>query len=485
MKKYIYVIIGLLVLTASCKKSELDLFPYDQIETTQAFNTPADVTLAVNGMYAGIRTSGSYYTGTWNILADATADNIITNQDGRGSFRTFAEWRYTGSNTYGLFSGGYTIIRRANAILENIDKFPAGTFHDDAKGQALACRAMVYFDMARVYAKTYLNATASDSILPYVTSTDPTITPKKELVTDFYNKVIADLNAAIPLISDLNVQSPSVKNPNIIRLTKVSTNAILSRVLLYKGDYAGTISAANAALGTSYKEVSIANFSKIWTDETDSGVLFKIRNTVLDNNNTLGVNYSQTVGGKIRAEFTVEYNFYQMFASNDIRKSAYITTGLYNGVLYNDVIKWLIRPGGVTGVVDGKVIRTAEVLLNRMEAYYRSGNQPAALADLRILKAARYSGYDPTAENLSGQALLDEILLQRRLELAFEGDRFFTLKRLNLPVNRDGTKGERADGSGTPYVFTTLAAGDYRFQLPYPALELSVNPNFGGNNPGY
>ena len=134
MKKYIYALAGLVLTISACKKTELDLFPYNQIETSQAFNTQADVTLAINGMYAGIRNSGAYYSGTWNIFADATADNVITNPSGRGSFLTFARWEYTSSNTYGLFGQGYTIIRRANAILENIDKFTAGAFANDAKG---------------------------------------------------------------------------------------------------------------------------------------------------------------------------------------------------------------------------------------------------------------------------------------------------------------------------------------------------------------
>jgi hypothetical protein len=70
------------------------------------------------------------------------------------------------------------------------------------------------------------------------------------------------------------------------------------------------------------------------------------------------------------------------------------------------------------------------------------------------------------------------------LELAFEGDRFWDLKRRNLPVERDGSKGERADGSGTPYVFTTLPAGDHRFQLPFPQTEVNFNTNLK-QNPGY
>src|SRR5215204_1455069 len=217
MKKTIYIIFAAALLNTGCKKEELDLFPYNQIETGQAFNTEADVTLAVNGMYHGIRNSGSYYVGTWNIIADVLADNLIINQQGRLSLRTYGEWRYNSTNTYGLFTGGYTITRRANAILENIDKFPAGAFKDNAKGEALAVRAMTYFDMSRVFSKTYTNATDADSTLPYVTTTDPTIVPSKESLKGFYDKVVADLTQAATLVGTTN---------GVYRFNKNSVNAI-------------------------------------------------------------------------------------------------------------------------------------------------------------------------------------------------------------------------------------------------------------------
>ena len=113
------VTIGLLF---SCKKAELDLYPYNQIETTQAFNTENDVNLALNGVYQGLRSAGSYYQGSWNIEFEVVSDNLILNQQGRLSQQTFFNWQYTGNGTTGLFGNGYSLIRRANAIIENIDK---------------------------------------------------------------------------------------------------------------------------------------------------------------------------------------------------------------------------------------------------------------------------------------------------------------------------------------------------------------------------
>jgi hypothetical protein len=480
MKKLIYIFSGLLIVGTSCKKEQLDLYPYNQIETSQAFNTEADVTLAVNGMYEGIRSSGSYYVGTWNIMGDVLADNLVLNTQGRLSLKDFYQWQYNGDNTLGLFAGGYTIIRRANAILENIDKFPAGAFRDNAKGEALAVRGMVYFDMARVYSKTYTNASASDLTVPYITTTDPTIMPGMEPVKGFYDKVVADLTQAAELVAAANGAQP------VYRFSKTSVQAILSRVQLYKGDYQGVIAAANAAVGATPNVGTLSTFPSIWTDASGTtignGVLLKVRNTTVDNINTPGVNYYQAVSGQIKSEYLVDYDLYQQYTDADVRKATYIRPGTFNGVTYNNIVKWAGRGGtNPAGVVDGKVIRTAEVLLNRAEAYYRTSNEAGALTDLQLLKRNRYTGY--VDETLSGQALLAEILRQRRLELAFEGDRFWDLKRRNEPVQRSG-KGDRADGTGTGPLFSTLPAGDYRFNLPIPQSEVNFNNNIRQNT-GY
>jgi tetratricopeptide (TPR) repeat protein len=477
MKKTLYAsALAVALFVAGCKKSDLNLYPYNQVETTQAFKTQADITLAVNGMYQGIRASGSYLSGTWTIISDVLADNLVLVQAGRQSLRTpYYIWNYSGNSTYPLFAGGYTITRRANAIIENMGNFSEGAFKNNALGEAYAVRAMTYFDMSRVYSKTYQNASDADFTLPYVTSTDPLIMPGNEPVKSFYDKVINDLTQAEGLINASN---------GVGRLNKAAVAGLLSRVYLYKGDWANCIAASNRALGATPNVNTIATFPNVWTDATEAGVLFKVKNTNLDNSNTLGVNFYQAVSGGIKSEYTVDYNFYQLFASNDVRKSTYISTSAYSGSTYNHVIKYAGRAGSPAGVVDAKALRTAEVLLNRAEAYYRSGNAASAIADLVLLKTNRYTGYVAAADNvLTGTALLNEILLQRRLELAFEGDRFWDLKRLNLPVQR-AAKGEKADGSGTPPAVTTLAAGDNRFQLPYPQSELTFNKNLK-QNPGY
>jgi len=102
---------------------------------------------------------------------------------------------------------------------------------------------------------------------------------------------------------------------------------------------------------------------------------------------------------------------------------------------------------------------------------------------LNILRGQRYSPYTPGTE--TGTALLNAIYSERRLELAFENDRFWTLKRLGLPVNRSAF-GPNVDGTGTGpgASIVNLQSSDYRWQLPIPQSEINLNPNMK-QNPGY
>ena len=100
---------------------------------------------------------------------------------------------------------------------------------------------------------------------------------------------------------------------------------------------------------------------------------------------------------------------------------------------------------------------------------------------LNTLKASRYSGYVSTT--LTGQALLDEVMKQRRLELAFENDRFYTFKRLGLALQRTG-EGPNVDGTGTASLVQSIQPTDHRWQWPIPLSAINVNPNIQ-QNPGY
>lgn len=256
---------------------------------------------------------------------------------------------------------------------------------------------------------------------------------------------------------------------------------------MYKGDYPNAILNGNLAIAASPSVGSISNFPAVWSSNNVDGVLFKVLNSTQENV-TVGVAYQQgatATGGSIRSEYAVPMSLYNLFATNDVRRTAYMRRSAYQGLQRNHVIKWAVNTGGSTplNVVEVKYLRMAEVYLNVAEAAYRSPVPNEALANqlLNTLKAQRYTGYAPVT--LTGTALLDEIMLQRRLELAFENDRFYTFKRLGWTMQRTG-QGPNIDGTGTASVVQTVQSSDTRWQWPIPESARNVNPAIEQNE-GY
>ncbi|MDB5133772.1 MAG: Starch-binding associating with outer rane [Mucilaginibacter sp.] len=488
MKKiYIYTSIMLLTL-AGCKK-ELIQNPSNAVNTNNAYVTEADFTNAVLGAYSamifvtqGTVTTTTYYGGqdggSMATTPDVLSDNVVLNQQGRKSEQDFFNFKYTGNNTWNLWQNAYSVIGRANNIITNIGHLKDGTFKNNILGEALAIRALAHFDLLRVYAKSYTSASATDPGVPYVTSVDPSLLPSRTPDKTAYDMVVADLVQAQGVIGADNGAG---------RMNKPAVEGILSRVYLYRGEWQNCVTAATASItdatATGHQLASTDNFGNIWIDAdnlTSTEVLFRVIITDQDND-PIGVGYEQASPNGVKPEYSVDFGLYTLYTNNDVRKAAYIDTSTFNGILYNYVKKYFGRATGNANVVDYKVIRLGEVYLNRAEAYYNLANQAAARTDLNTLRSNRYTGFVPGAE--TGTTLYTAILLQRRLELAFEGSRFFDIKRLNLPLERSSF-GDNGDGKGTPASVKTVPATSNLFQLPIPIYEINVNKNVT-QNPGY
>jgi hypothetical protein len=471
---------------SSCER-ELDQASYTQIPLDQAMDgsSQANFTQAINGAYTAIKGSGYFSTDTGNqlIIPDLTTDNLIYNPQGRSSNFTGYNWSFSPNNgsVTGLFTQAYFVISRANMPLSYINNLPAGAFRNNIEAHAKAIRAAAHFDLVRAYCKIPTQSADANASLgiPYITKFDPldnTIT-RTINVGQVYDNIIGDLNFAINNITD----APTDKS----KFSKAALYGLLSRVYLYKGDYNNAVAAGNSSIALSASVGPRDTFTNIWASNSVDGVLFKILNSTQENV-TVGVAYQQgatATGGSIRSEYVVPKSLNDLYTSTDIRKTAYIRTSAYQGVQRNHVIKWAFNTGGGTplNVVEVKYLRTAEVYLNVAEAAYKLGNETLANSLLNTLKAQRYSGYVPVT--LTGTALWNEIMLQRRLELAFENDRFYTLKRLGLPMQRTG-EGPNIDGTGTASVVQTIQPSDTRWQWPIPQSTINVSPAFQ-QNPGY
>ena len=470
----LYIFFGLLLLGSfsSCEE-QLELFPQDAIAVDLAYQNEGNFSDAIKGVYSAFRRSGYYgaTSGAASIyyIPDVMSDNVIINSNGRRSREAYYDWRHSeDSSSETFWLSAYKVIQRSNLILENIGVLSDGDFKNNIKGEALAARGIAHFDLVKFYGSS--PAQTSDGLgVPFVTSSESDLRPERNSLSETYTLLMADLTEAHSLINEDNGAG---------RLNKNAVAALLSRVHLFRGDDAKVIEFANLVTGVD--EVDRDNVFNLWKDEVETSVLWKVRIDDPDNIN-IGVAWLQESPDGIRSEYNVDYELYQMYDDSDIRKEVYFETSDFSGITYNHIVKFRGRLTGDANVVDAKAIRFSEVLLNKAEALANTGSDGDALAALDMLRSNRYSGFASGGE--TGQALKDAIQKERRLELAFEGDRFFTLKRRGMGINRSSF-GDLSDGTGIGAEFLTLPANDSKFNMAIGSGEIEANPNMQ-QNPGY
>jgi len=477
--KNIYKIVMIVFIAGifnSCDNS-LDQLPFDSFATSSAFVTAADFENGIRGVYSNL-TAGGYYgssdSGSLLSAGDVASDNATIAQLGRGTKETLHNFRYSpssGGSLDNLFRDSYSLIYRANQLLFYAESF-AGESKGNIVAEAKALRAMAHFDMVKAFGKIPTQAADANGSLgvAYVTTPDPNIEPARETVGEVYQKIVADL---VDAAADINTNNP------VGRMSRDAVNTLLSRVYLYMGQWQNAADAANAVTAAVASRNDVVG---VWEDTSTAGLLFYIPNAPPILGNSIGVAYSQGGLTSIIPEFVVSFELFNKFADDDIRKQAYTVSATNNGagLSFNAIKKLFGRPGQFNGQVDYKIFRAAEAKLNLAEALFNLGNESGARAALDAVRTKRYLT-PPSGE--TGTALRDAIRLERRLEFAFEYQRFFDLKRWGLPVQRVSA-GDLADGSGTASDILNLPAGDFRFQMPISQGTLDQNPN-AVQNPGY
>lgn len=476
MKKIILKIsvLALILIGATSCEAELEQIPFDAFGNENAYVSAADFENAIRGAYLGL-TSGSMYGGSdaggMIDAGDVLADNVTFSQGGRGSRSTLHNWRYVAANgpLSNTYVQTYIIANRTNLILENIVAFE-GDNKENITAEAKALRALAYFNSVIFFGKIPTQSGDANASLgiAYVTVSDANALPPRESVGAVYDKIVADLTDALAGINETNP---------VGRFNKQAVSTLLSRVYLYMGKNDLALAAANMVTA---KPAERDNVVGVWKDANQDGLLFYIPNEVGTLGIGVGVAYSQGALNNLSPEYVVDYDFYQKFSEDDIRKEAYTAQASKGSNNFNAIVKWFGRGDSYDGLVDLKILRAAEAYLNKAEANFRLGRETDARNALDEVRSRRYISF---TGGETGQALLDAIMLERRLEFAFEGQRFLDLKRWGLGVERDGF-GDLADGTGVPSDVQTLSAGSNKLQLPIDQSIIDVNPNIEQNT-GY
>jgi starch-binding outer membrane protein, SusD/RagB family len=502
-----------IVLFASCKK-QLEVTPRQSIESAGALTTREEINAAITGVYTTLK-SARLYGRDLITHPEALADNgYATNKSGRllNESNNVFNAHFTGT----IWSASYNSINQINLTLQAIPTLqviPAITAAEKAlwEGQLYFLRGLYYFNLLNAYAYMPGATVASQDrggvplILRGFADRDSAIAlkPSRATVANVYAQIITDLKAA-----ETNLLNNGLEK-NIA--TKAAAQAMLSRVYLYNKDYVNAkLWSDNAiALFGASKITDATEHVASWRSADNKETIFQIRFAL--NSENIGVNESlQTsyttltapalpavtggfgdlvpsisllndigitlTGGNTNAIFTGN-NASIATRSTDVRNLLYEPGTTGRGKSFVECTKFLGKNGFIN-LDNVPVVRLAEIYLNRAEAFATPGSpiqsDALALADLKFIKSRRYVGYTgsaiETADNaLVGIPLFNEIIRQRRLELAFEGHRFFDYKRRGIDIIKSAPS------------TATLFFTDPKVLAPIPQADIDGNPNLSQN----
>lgn len=477
MKKIYYIMIAVAFTAISCKKSFLETFPSNAVDASTSIKTANDLTDAVNGLYTAAK-SASLFGQNVPVLGDELADNVFVSSSNYGQFITENNYSFiaTSGEASGIWSQGYYTILQANRIIRA--GVPSNATVDQLKGEAYTIRALTYLTLVNYFATpNTVNPNAPG--VPIVTIptyiTGPYTKPARNTVAEVYARIITDLDSAFALMPATAIASTyHATSSNYI--AKYAAKAIEARAYLYKGDYAAARDAALSVVqsgGYTLANTSSA-FSSYWSSFAANSnkleTIFELNNSVTSSVTGLADLYYQSGNGEMLS--TAE--LYNSYTATDYRK-ALIINGIRKG---NSQPAFVVNKYSNLLNADHdeiKIIRYAEIILTLAEGYARTSQEGPALTYLNQLAKLRdpsFAGYSST-----GQQLLDDILNERRKELAFEGLRLFDLTRLNLVINRPPQPFSYPS-------YPTVSLTDFRRLQPIPQSEIDANPNIK-QNPGY
>lgn len=451
------IIFSLLLLTVSCTK--LDFKPTDTIDPGKAFRNIGDINMGLIGAYALLDNTMIINNSIVSDEVTLPTENTVSNTD---AYR----WLYTGSSgsVTALYGTYYQAIDRINRTIAGMDLL---TFTGDDvatsnryRGELIALRAFMHFELLRAYAASYQNGALGVKYLR--TSTF------EFLARDNFETSVAATKADLIAAKALIPASFTDKS----RITKIAVSAIQARLALYEKNWADAITYSTEVINA-LPLATKTQFPTIWTDASDTEVAWKAKRVATDSR-TGDVYYRQSGGIVLYAPSSKLIATFDKV--NDLRYAAYIKfDATRTGTKSQYLVNKYAGTTAVPGLADIKLFRTGEMYLIRAEAEAESTGDAAG--DLNALRAARITGY-ANVTFADKAALITAIYDERFKELAFEGHRFFDLKRRNLPVERLAIDAVNASGA------VTLLPTKAQYSFPLPAQELAINKN-AVQNPNY
>jgi len=467
----IYVITGLWLLIATaaggCKKFlEIDP-PKNEVLTSQVFANDDGAKLAINGLYAGLY--GAAFNGYTTRYAGFSADEL-TYYISNTTFDELQANKISVGNpgTESLWQGFYKTIYAANSIIENAEASTgmSSAYKIQAIGEAKFWRAFSHFYLVNLFGK-----------VPLITVTDvkKTALAPRTSVDSVYGQIRADLMDAMNALPG----DYAIAGGQRVRANKWAAAALLARVYLYTGDWAGAEAMSTAVIGNNdYTLLSSANIANVFKRNSTEAILQWIDDY---NGNALeGIFFMQYYYKFGYFDHRMQPGLLNSFETGDLRKTNWVLTKTYSNSGGNGTFSAPYKYHGNFAPPkedNYTMLRLAEQYLIRAEARAQQNNISGAQADINMIR--NRAGLANTAA--TGKAsLMAAIEQERRVELFCEwGHRWFDLKRwpsLTSPATK--TRADDVLGSlKTTWMPTAVL-------YPIPQSAIVSNPNLEQND-GY
>ena len=464
--------LGLLGL-ASCKDA-LSIEPQQSIDAATAYDTSQKVSAAVVGAYASLDNPRLYGTDLILVPELLAANGYVS---WVGTFQNYSQLaRHTQtstlSNAQGIWTQAYQAINQCNLILNALPVVTDTGQRTQFEGEAHYIRGIMYFELVRLYAQQYQaggNNTQPGvpiSITPITNVEQADVKLPRASVEEVYTLVLQELRTAITMLP----------TQNVTRASKYSAEAMLARVYLQQGNYPMARAMAADVIKNDNSAQLAGTVAAVFANRNSAESLFEIQQN--DQNNagtsndglaTYFAGYSPTGDQSVlygRGDVYIQPAFVNLYGSTDLRgtdgqsaittqKLIYVSDGNSRTGRYR-TLKWRTYGQNIP------VARLAEMYLIRAEADVRAGSVASATADVNRLRQ-RSGATTKTTVTLA------DVLLERQLELAFEGFRIHDLRRVN------GIVIPAVAATATAPAVPAVRASDPRFILPIPQREINNN----------
>lgn len=484
MKKYILSSLALVTIAfSSCKKEFLDTYPTTSVAAADALASTTNALAALNGihrvMYTQYDAQGQAGEGSNNIFRDLMGEDIVYPlANGSTGLIGWMRWQSHRNVNAGdlryFYRFYYRLISNANILINGIDGVPGPDADKKMiKGQALAYRGWCYFQLVQLWGKRYVaGAPNTQPGVPLLLANTLEGQPRAS-VEEVYTQINKDLDEAITLLAGytrIGTAAKSNFNVNVV-------HGIKARVALTQQNWDAAATNAIAAR-SGFSLMSNAQYLSGFNDVSNPEWIWGSRQ--IDDHNTFFYSYFAYISANFNSTVlrtqprAINANLWDAIPLTDIRKQCWDRTGATvpvppGGARVPYQNKKYLAKSSSLSVGDVPYMRAAEMYLIEAEARARQGQNLAAQTALFTLVRNRNAAY--TQSTATGQALIDEIMFNRRIELWGEGFRFTDLKRTNSPMERAGIPNHLVALTQV----TTVPAGDIQWEFLFPQDEVNAN----------